>query len=138
MTKEKPQARVYEEILVLHPDVSDTDKKQLYVTSSTVIKEGGGKVHRLDTWGSRPLANPKAKRITRGWYSHMVFSADTQTISELRRRLRINDKVVYFHHEKLSEKQSVDKYMEEFLEGLAQTEKRESERIAKFQKKARA
>ena len=136
MAEEKQPARVYEEVLVLHPDASDKEKKQLYQNTSKIIKDSGGKVFRLDTWGSRPLAHPEAKKLTRAYYFHMIFQAEPQAIAELRRRLRINDKVVYFHHERLPSKKSVEEYTEDFLQGLALTTKKETERLAKFQKKS--
>ena len=138
MAVEKLNSKLYEEVLVLHPDASDTEKKQLFSTSSKVIKEHSGKILRTDTWGLRVLANPEAKRVTRGWYFHMIFQAQPETVNELRRRLRINDHVLYFHHEKISNKKPVDEYVSEFLDGFRETQKRALERIAKFQKKARA
>lgn len=137
MGKEAKQLRVYEEVLVLHPDAVASEQKQVFTTSSKVIKEHGGRVHRLDTWGSRPLANPNAKRVQRGLYFHMIFEADPQTISELKRRLRINDKVVYFHHERIPAKKSVENYIKEFLDGFQETQRKAVERATKLQKKAR-
>ena len=130
----KESLRFYEEILVLHPDTTETERQKVFSQSKEVIKSFQGSVFYLNSWGSRSLANPGEKKLTRGQYFHMVFSSQGQGIQELRRLLRINDKVVYFHHEKLSEKTQVDKYMEKFHESLANTQRREQERQLKLQK----
>ena len=135
MFKEKDLIRFYEEILVLHPDSTEAEQKMVYTSSSEVIKENKGKVYQVDTWGSRPLANQDSKGISRGLYFHMVFSAAPETIQELRRRLRINNKVVYFHHEKLPKKETPESHMEKFKSLLEKTDLKEQERQARIQKK---
>ncbi len=127
--------RFYEEVLVLHPDSTEAEQKMVYVSSSEVIKEHKGKVYQVETWGSRPIANQGSKGLSRGWYFHMVFSATPESIQELRRRLRINNRVVYFHHEKLPEKETPEKHIENFKSLLEKTALREKERQVRIQKK---
>ena len=127
----------YEELLVLHPDSTLEEQKELYRSSSQVIESFQGTIHNVDTLGSRPLANPGENKLSRGWYFYMIFSASSQVISELRRKLRINEKVVYFHHEKLNQKHTPKKHREQFLEVLENSTNREKERQAKLNKKPR-
>ena len=126
--------RLYEEVLVLHPDTNEKDQKQIYAENLKVIESYKGTLHHLDTWGSRPIVN-RGKKVTRGWYFHAVFSAEPEAISELRRKFRINDRIIYFHHEKLSRGTLPKKHIEDFHQLLVQSARREQERQLKIQKK---
>ena len=132
---QKENLRLYEEILVLHPDTNEKDQKQIYAESVKVIESYKGTLHHLDTWGSRPIVN-RGKKVTRGWYFHAVFSAEPGAIAELRRKFRINDRVIYFHHEKLSQGTLPKKHIEDFHQLLIQSARLEQERLLKIQKKA--
>ena len=134
---QKETLRLYEEVLVLHPDTNEKDQKQIYSESVKVIESYKGTLHHLDTWGSRPIVN-RGKKVTRGWYFHAVFSAEPEAISELRRKLRINDRVIYFHHEQLSKGTLPKKHIEDFHQLLVQSARREQERQLKIQKKVGA
>lgn len=127
----------YEEILVLHPDSTPEEQKEIYRSSAQIIESFQGTVHNVDSWGSRPLANRGEKKLSRGWYFHMIFSAAPQAMAELRRKLKINDRVIYFHHEKLGKKTTHEKHREQFLDILENSAQRERERQAKIQKKSR-
>ena len=127
----------YEELLVLHPDSTLEEQKELYRSSTQVIESFQGTIHNVDTLGSRPLANTGEKKLSRGWYFYMIFSASSQVVSELRRKLRINERVVYFHHEKLNQKHPPEKHRQQFLKVLEISTHREKERQAKLNKKPR-
>ncbi|MGI9548697.1 MAG: 30S ribosomal protein S6 [Bdellovibrionales bacterium] len=127
--------RFYEEVLVLHPDSTEKEQKAVYVSSSEVIKEHEGKVYKVDTWGSRPIANVGSKKISRGIYFHMVFSATGQAIKELKRRLLINNRVVYFHYERLPKKETPENHIEKFKKTLEETALIEKEKQERMQKK---
>ena len=127
--------RAYEQILVLHPDSFEEDHKEICLMISEVIGKDKGEIFSLDTWGSRPIANPRAKKVTRGIYFHLLFSAPSYAVSEIRRQLSINRRVLYFHEEKLPEKESLEDRRKQFLECLEQTQQREKDRQALFQKR---
>ena len=126
----------YEEVLVLHPDSTPEEQKELYRSSAKIIESFQGTVHNVDTWGSRPLANKGGKKFSRGWYFHMTFSAAPQAMAELRRKLRINNRVIYFHHEKLIKKTTHETHRQQFFEILENSARREKERQIKMQKKS--
>ena len=127
--------RLYEEILVLHPDASESERREICAATGEMAKAHGGKAHHIRAWGSRPLANPGAKGVSRGWYFHTLFSAGPGAVQELRRRLRINSRVVYFHHEKLPEHETPDGCLERFSALLERSEAEERERIGRIQKR---
>lgn len=134
MSGEK-SVQFYEEVLVLSAKATDQEKKQVYQASSKVIKDFGGKVYQVETWGLRNVANPERKKQAQGWYFHMVFSALPTAIQELRRTLKINSLVLYFHHERLHKKDTPESHMEKFKDLLEKTASKEKERQERIQKK---
>ena len=132
---QKEVLRFYEQVLVLHPDSSEQEQKAICQMIVDIIEKQKGELFRVDTWGSRPIANPKAKGISRAWYFYMLFSAPADVIAEIRRQLSINSKVVYFHQEKLPKKETPETHIEKFLQNLEQTAQREQERVARNQKR---
>ena len=125
----------YEQVLVLHPDSFEEDHKEICQMISGIIEKDKGEFFSVDTWGSRPIANPKAKKVTRGIYFHLLFSAAPYAISELRRQLSINRRVLYFHEEKLPPKESLEERRKKFFECLEQSQQKEKDRQALFQKR---
>ncbi len=129
--------RFYEQVLVLRPDSSESRQKEICQLTSSLVEKQKGEIFRMDTWGSRPIANPKAKKASRGLYFYTLFSAPGGVIAEIRRQLSINSHVLYFHQEKLPKKTTPKDHIQKFLQNLEQTAQREKERIARNQKRPR-
>lgn len=127
--------RFYEQVLVLHPDTLEEDHKEICHLLSKIVEKEKGEVFRIDTWGSRQIANPKAKKATRGFYFHLLFSSSSGGVAEIRRQLSINRKVLYFHEEKLAKKETAKSHIEKFFNCLEQTAQKEKDRQAKIQKR---
>ena len=122
--------RPYEVVLIMDPDSTEDQQKDLFRKNKSTIESNGGSIYHVDTWGRRPLANPIAKH-KRGIYFHASFMAAPETISELERTMRINDRVLRFQHTRLDERISLSQYNEKFKKALAETAQREREREAK-------
>lgn len=129
--------RKYEAVVIMHPDASEEEQKQLFRKNAEIIKGFAGSVNHLDTWGKRKLANP-IQKITRGTYFHMTFEAQGLAIAELERTMRINDRVLRFQHTRLDDRASLSKYMENFKDALAEAAQREREREIKNQQRKAA
>lgn len=132
---QKEILRFYEQVLVLHPENSDEEQKSICRTATDIVEKQKGKIFRVDTWGSRSIANPKAKGVSRALYFYMIFSAPAPAISEIRRQFSINSKVLYFHQEKLPKKTSPEEHIQNFFQNLEYTAQKEKERVAKQQKR---
>ena len=131
----KDNLKFYEQVLVLRPDSSENDQKEICRLMVSLVEKQKGEVFRMDTWGSRPIANPKAKKVSRGLYFYMLFSSTGDLISEIRKQLSINNKVLYFHQERLPKKETPKSHIQKFFQNLEQTALKEKERIARNQKK---
>ena len=130
--------RYYEQVLCLRPECSDGEQKEVCRIVKDLVKQDKGKLYRVDTWGSRPIANPRAKKATRGYYFYLVFSALPSTVQEIRNKLSISKFVLYFHEELLPKKQTPEAHIEDYLNQIKNTKEQEEERILKIQKKKQA
>lgn len=124
--------RGYEAVILVHPDASLQEQKDLFKKNKTTIEHFKGQIHSLDTWGKRSLGNPIGK-LKKALYFHTTFEADPQAVAELERTMRINDRVLRFMHTRLEEGMTLAKHMEQFKRGLQETAAREKEREAKAQ-----
>jgi small subunit ribosomal protein S6 len=122
--------RPYEAVILVHPDTSLEDQKELFRKNKTTIQSFKGSIHSLETWGKRNLATPIGK-LKKAVYFHTLFESDSQAIAELERTMRINDKVLRFMHTRLDERLPLSKHLETFKKGLTESAQREKEREAK-------
>jgi small subunit ribosomal protein S6 len=129
--------RPYEAVILVHPDTTIEDQKELFKKNKATITSYNGNIHSVETWGKRTLANQIGK-LRKAIYFHTVFESNPQAIMELERTMRINDKVLRFMHTALDERTSVSKHVEAFKKGLAESVQREKERDAKAQMRRQA
>ena len=92
--------RMYETIYIVKPDLADEDTKALNAKVQEVITTANGEIKKLEDWGLRKLAYPISK-IPRGRYMYMRFDAVAETIAEMERRLRLDDRVLRYQSVKL-------------------------------------
>lgn len=124
--------RPYEVIVIMHPDATLEEQKELFRKNKSIIEQFEGSVNTLETWGKRILATPIGK-MRRAHYFHSTFEARTDAIMELERTMRINDRVLRFCHTRLDERVPLTKFMEDFRRGLKESSDREREREVKIQ-----
>jgi small subunit ribosomal protein S6 len=132
MKKSTEVLRPYEAVVLVHPDASLEDQKNLFRKNQETIKSFGGKVHSLETWGKRNLANMIGKS-KKAIYFHTCFECMPAAILELERTMGINDKVMRFTHTRLDSRVTLAKHHESFKKGLQETAQRERDREAKAQ-----
>ncbi len=124
--------RPYELIAIISTDASIEDQKNIFKVNKEVIEANAGSIYSLETWGRRNLANEINKQ-KKGLYFHCYFESQPAAITEIERRMRINDKVLRFMHTRLDERTPIAKHAETFKKGLAESAAREREREAKIQ-----
>lgn len=129
--------RHYEVIVLMHPDATLEEQKELFRKNKGIIEQAGGSIFSLDTWGKRTLANQIGK-TRKAVYFHSTFEAKAVAVAELERTMRINDKVLRYMHTRLDERTSLAKYMEAFKKAIVESANKEKEREAKIQAKRAA
>jgi small subunit ribosomal protein S6 len=95
--------RIYEELYIARPDVTEEEIDGLNGQLEGIIKESGGAVDKVDKWGVRRLAYKVAKRED-GYYVLVAFHAQPETVKEIERRLRVSDLVMKFITVRMDEK----------------------------------
>ena len=124
--------RFYEAVIIVHRDATLELQKDLFKKNKGTIESFNGSVFTLDTWGKRTLATPIGKS-RKALFFHTLFESTGNSVAELERTMRINDKVLRFVHTRLDERTALAKHYENFKKGLAETASREREREAKAQ-----
>ena len=119
--------RPYEAIIMVHPDATEQEQKDLFKKNKSIIESFSGEVNHIDTWGKRKLAN-SIKKMNRALYFHTTFTASTDAIAELERTMKINDRVIRVVHTRLSEKIPLAKHLERFKDQLAEALRKEKEK----------
>jgi small subunit ribosomal protein S6 len=95
--------RIYEELFIVRPDLPEEEIDQLIEQLTTLIASQGGNVDKADKWGVRKLAYRVQKR-NEGFYVLLQFTAKSETVRELERRLRVADQVMKFLTVRIDEK----------------------------------
>jgi small subunit ribosomal protein S6 len=85
--------RHYELMLILDPDLEERAVSPLIENFLSVVRDGGGKVEKVDTWGRRRLAY-EIKKKPEGIYSVVDLNATPEVVKELDRQLNLNESVL--------------------------------------------
>jgi small subunit ribosomal protein S6 len=85
--------RHYELMLILDPDLEERAVSPLIESFLSVVRNGGGSVEKVDTWGRRRLAYEINKK-PEGIYSVVDLNATPDVVKELDRQLNLNESVL--------------------------------------------
>src|SRR5690606_4170882 len=117
----------YESVVILHPDVTESDAKTFFKRHQDTIQKFAGRINHIDTWGKRRLANPIDK-MKLGQYFHTTFEAKAGCVAELERLMRIDEKVLRYIHINLDERTALSAHLEKYRNTLVESHKREQEK----------
>ncbi|GAB2575124.1 30S ribosomal protein S6 [Streptomyces capparidis] len=85
--------RHYELMVILDPDLEERAVSPLIENFLSVVRNGGGKVEKVDTWGRRRLSY-EIKKKSEGIYSVIDLNANPEVVKELDRQLNLNESVL--------------------------------------------
>ncbi|MEU9045150.1 30S ribosomal protein S6 [Kitasatospora sp. NPDC053057] len=85
--------RHYELMVILDPSVEERAVAPLIENFLTVVRNGGGKVEKVDTWGRRRLAYEINKQ-SEGIYSVIDLKATPEVVKELDRQMGLSESVL--------------------------------------------
>ena len=92
--------REYEMVYITKPEISDEDLASVKELFENIVKDHKGDVLKTTVMGKRKLFY-EVKGNLRGLFVHSVFTGNNKLISELERRLRINENVIRYQTIKL-------------------------------------
>lgn len=84
--------RHYEIVFLVHPDQS-AQVPAMIQRYQGIIKNGEGRVHRLEDWGRRPLAYP-INKVHKAHYVLMNIECSDAVLAEIETAFRFNDMVI--------------------------------------------
>src|SRR6202012_3137291 len=87
--------RSYEIMFIVRPDVEEAELDKIVETFSGYVPGGGGGVKQTEKMGPRRLAYT-VQRFNDGFYILLIVDAPASLISEVERRLRVNEQVIKF------------------------------------------
>lgn len=99
--------RRYESVWVVNGDLPDEEVKSAIDKFSKIISSQGGTLVGLDEWGRRKLSY-KIHGTIRGYYVLADFAGTSETVKELERNYRIDDRIIRFLTTKKSDKVNLE------------------------------
>ncbi len=97
------EERVYDLIFICRPDTPEEEVNKIVAALEHACAEKGGKIEKLERWGTRKLAYRVAKH-REGFYVYLMFkTTHGELIAELERRLRVFDSVIKYLTVRLDE-----------------------------------
>jgi len=95
--------RLYDLIFICRPDTPEEEITRVVSTLEQAVSERGGKVEKVEKWGTRKLAY-RVRRNREGFYVYLVVrSTQSEMIKELERRLKVSDPVIKYLAVRLDE-----------------------------------
>jgi small subunit ribosomal protein S6 len=80
-------------MVILDPDLEERAVSPLLESFLNVVRNGGGKVEKVDTWGRRRLSY-EIKKKSEGIYAVVDLAAEPAVIKELDRQMNLNESVM--------------------------------------------
>ena len=118
--------RRYESLWVVNGDLPDEEVKSAIDKFSGIISSQGGTLVGLDEWGRRKLSY-KIQGTIRGYYVLADFAGTSETVKELERNYRIDDRIIRFLTTKKSDKVNLEALQAEIAAKVKAAEPAEPE-----------
>jgi small subunit ribosomal protein S6 len=97
------EERLYDLIFICRPDTPGADVDKIIATLEHSATEKGGKVDKMEKWGTRKLAY-RVDKNREGQYIYMLLrGAHGEMIHEMERRLKVADAVIKYQTVRLDE-----------------------------------
>jgi small subunit ribosomal protein S6 len=100
--------RRYETIVIIDPDVPESDRTVLITRLKEIIQQQEGAFIQEDPWGTKKMAY-EIKKKSRGFYTRMDYCGMGNVVDELERFCRIDDRVMKYLTVQLSPEADVEK-----------------------------
>lgn len=84
---------LYEHVFIARQDISAQQVEGLTDMIQAVLEENGGKITKNEYWGLKSLAY-RVKKNRKGHYSLLNIDASHAAVSELERRISLNDDII--------------------------------------------
>ena len=83
----------YENTIVAKQDLTEKDLKNLIDKYNNIINKFSGKVIKIEEWGLLNLSN-RIRNYKKAFYIHYKFEGNKTTLSEIEKKVRIDNEVL--------------------------------------------
>jgi small subunit ribosomal protein S6 len=97
------EERLYDLIFIARPATPEDEIKKILTLIEHTCAEKGGKIEKTEHWGTRKLAYRVAKHREGIYVYQQIHTTHAELISELERRLRVQDTVIKYLTVRLDE-----------------------------------
>jgi small subunit ribosomal protein S6 len=121
--------RHYETTYILRPNLGEEQFTEIIDRTNAIITNDGGGVICLDRWGMKRLAYEISKEV-QGYYVYLNYAAPGNTVDEIERIFRIDDRVLRYLTIKLGDSmdaEAIEAEKQRIAEKAAAREKAQSE-----------
>lgn len=94
--------RRYETTYILRPNLGEEQFSEIIERTNDIVTKDGGTIINLERWGTRKLAY-EIKKESNGQYIYFDYAAAPDSIKEMERIFKIDDRVLRFLTVKLAD-----------------------------------
>ena len=94
--------RYYETLYIVNPNLPDEDYKEVVAKFSGLVEKNEGVVTKVDEWGKKSLAYT-VKKHDKGYYVLLQYCGEPGITDQLKRDLKLDDRVLKYQTIKLSD-----------------------------------
>ena len=94
--------RRYETIFIARPNVGEDESEAITAKATSTIESDGGTILRVNNWGLKKLAY-LIKKENQGYYVYIDYAGVPESIAEIERVFRIDDRVLKYLTVKLAD-----------------------------------
>ena len=94
--------RRYETIIIVRPNVGEDEIEAITNKATSTIESDGGTILRINDWGLKKLAY-LIKKENQGYYVYLDYAGVPESIAEIERIFRIDDRVLKYLTVKLAD-----------------------------------
>jgi small subunit ribosomal protein S6 len=95
--------RIYEELFIMKPDTPEEEAEAYITQVKDLITAGKGTIDKVEKWGVRKLAY-RVSKCNEGNFTLIQFTAPSDLVHEVERRMRVTDSVIKFITVRIDEK----------------------------------
>jgi small subunit ribosomal protein S6 len=99
---EEEKMRRYETIIIVRPNVGEDEIEAITSKATSTIETDGGTILRINDWGLKKLAY-LIKKENQGYYVYLDYAGVPESIAEIERIFRIDDRVLKYLTVKLAD-----------------------------------
>lgn len=85
----------YETLFIVMPDISDEERTQVYDKFKNFLQNNGSEIVKFEPWPLQKLAY-KIQKKTHGYYVLIEHITPPETIKELTREFRLDERILRF------------------------------------------